>query len=81
MQAGRISSISGTTAVVIPDLNPEAVTLPLVIPWHLRGNYGGMCAGMRVFYDTCADGSGVVLARADGEHGAGWNSILGSDAS
>lgn len=73
MQSGKISSISGNTAVIIPDLNPEAVTLPLVIPWHLRGNYGDLCAGMRVLYDTCTDGSGIVIARADGGRGKGWS--------
>lgn len=39
----------------------------IVIPWHLRGSMGMLQKQTEVVYAIFDDGSGILLARADGE--------------
>ena len=61
---GKISSISGNTAKIIPSAASGTVTRPLVIPQQLRG---GVAVGTEVVYCVFDDMSGIILSRADGE--------------
>lgn len=42
-------------------------TLPLTIPWYLRGSMGKLEKGTEVVYAIFDDETGVVLTRMDGE--------------
>lgn len=41
-------------------------TLPLTIPWYLRGSMGMLAKGTEVVYALFDDATGVILARMDG---------------
>lgn len=41
-------------------------TLPLTIPWYLRGSMGNLEKGTEVVYAMFEDASGVILSRMDG---------------
>ena len=41
-------------------------TLPLTIPWYLRGSMGMLKKGTEVVYALFDDATGVILARMDG---------------
>lgn len=41
-------------------------TLPLTIPWYLRGSMGMLTKGTEVVYALFNDATGVILARMDG---------------
>ncbi|MCM1040420.1 MAG: hypothetical protein NC434_13970 [Ruminococcus sp.] len=41
-------------------------TLPLSIPWYLRGNMGSLEKGTEVVYAVFDDQTGVILSRLDG---------------
>lgn len=41
-------------------------TLPLTIPWYLRGSMGSLTKGTEVVYALFDDATGVILARMDG---------------
>lgn len=61
-----------TTCTLIP-LTQEGVTTPeFSIQFWLRGNMGKLEVGTLVVYVQFADGSGTVIARADGN----WDGIL-----
>ncbi|MCM1388089.1 MAG: hypothetical protein NC231_12235 [Bacillus sp. (in: Bacteria)] len=47
-------------------------TLPLVIPWYLRGSMGMLQKGTEIIYALFEDESGILLSRADGN----WNGKL-----
>lgn len=51
-------------------------TLPLSIPWYLRGSMGNLEKGTEVVYALFDDESGIILARLDGE----WNGKLEESA-
>ena len=56
LQDGKMVSIKPYTG--------ESVTAPLVVPFFL---FGGLPVGIEVVYATFPDGTGIVLARTDGE--------------
>lgn len=41
-------------------------TLPLTIPWYLRGSMGNLTKGTEVVYAIFNDATGVILTRMDG---------------
>lgn len=41
-------------------------TLPLTIPWYLRGSMGNLQKGTEIAYVVFDDESGIVLSRIDG---------------
>ncbi len=43
-----------------------APTLPLTIPWYLRGTMGNLKKGTKVVYAVFDDETGVILSRMDG---------------
>lgn len=47
-------------------------TLPLTIPWYLRGSMGMLQKGTEVVYALFDDESGIIVSRADGN----WNGKL-----
>lgn len=42
------------------------ITLPLTIPWYLRGSMGMLTKGTEVVYVVFNDATGVILSRMDG---------------
>lgn len=58
-----------TRAKVLPGSTAAAPTMPLVIPWQLRGELGGLAIGTDVVFCVFDDCTGMILARADGEGG------------
>lgn len=67
---GKIASISGNTARVVPVDAAGRPTAKITIPWHLRGDTGNLKKGTEVVYVEFADSTGLLLGRADGEWGA-----------
>ena len=66
---GKIGSINGNTARVVPlDANAKPTAM-ITIPWHLRGDTGLLKKGMVVVYVEFDDATGLLLGRADGEWG------------
>lgn len=72
IEKGEISSLSETTATVIPSFSADPVSAKLVIPFYLL-----RCleVGMQVCYAMFEDNSGIILGRMDGE----WNHDLDGD--
>lgn len=66
---GRIASISGNTARVVPVDSGSLTTARITIPWHLRGSGGNLKKGTIVVYAEFADSTGLLIGRADGEGG------------
>lgn len=54
------ASVQSTTAV-------GTSTLPLTIPWWLRGSMGNLSKGTEVVYALFNDASGLIISRMDGE--------------
>lgn len=50
-------------------------TLPLSVPWYLRGRMGNLSKGTEVVYALFDDATGVVLSRMDGN----WNGNIEGD--
>ena len=67
---GKIASISGNTARVVPSDASAKPTAKITIPWHLRGDSGNLKKGTVVVYVEFDDSTGLLLGRADGEWGA-----------
>lgn len=44
-------------------------TMPLTIPWYLRGSMGNLTKGTEVVYAVFDDATGVILSRMDGNWG------------
>ena len=62
---GKVSNIvNDGRAVMVKPYTGAAVTPPLVVPFFL---YGSLTVGMAVVYEAFEDGTGIVLARMDGE--------------
>lgn len=83
IQKGTISSVEGktdrngdkTAARVLPCTADSMVTRPLTIPWWLRGDMGKLTPGDEVAYAMFEDGTGIILARMDGE----WDGTVPGD--
>lgn len=83
IQKGTISSVEGdpdrnddkTKARVLPCTADGMVTRPLTIPWWLRGKMGNLKPGDEVAYVMFEDGTGVILARMDGN----WDGTVPGD--
>lgn len=76
---GKIGSISGNTARVIPSDASARPTAKITIPWHLRGDSGKLKKGTEVVYVEFDDSTGLLLGRADGEWGAYLPSLSAGD--
>lgn len=66
---GKIASISGNMARVVPSDATARPTAKITIPWHLRGGNGNLKKGTEVVYVEFDDATGLLLGRADGEGG------------
>lgn len=66
---GKIASIDGNTARVMPSNAGEKPTTKITIPWHLRDKSGQLKKGTEVVYAEFEDSTGLLLGRADGEWG------------
>ncbi|MBQ9229084.1 MAG: hypothetical protein IJ680_07680 [Paludibacteraceae bacterium] len=66
---GKITSIDGNVARVVPCNEPGLVSASVVIPWHLRGTSGNLSKGTEVVYALFEDQTGILLGRADGNWG------------
>ena len=83
IQKGTVSSVEGeadrngdkTKARVLPDTARDMVTRPLTIPWWLRGKMGDLKPDVAVAYAMFEDGTGIILARMDGE----WKGVVPGD--
>lgn len=71
---GKIASISGNTARVVPSDAGTKPTIMITIPWHLRGEVGNLKKGTAVAYVEFDDFTGLLLGRIDGEGGIGIGS-------
>lgn len=78
---GKIGSISGNTARVIPSDASGKPTAKITIPWHLRGDSGKLKKGTEVVYVEFDDSTGLLLGRADGEWGAYLPSLSAGEVS
>lgn len=78
---GKIASISGNTARVVPSDAGVRPTAKIVIPWHLRGGTGNLKKGTEVVFVEFADSTGLLLGRADGEWGAYLPSLTAGSVS
>lgn len=76
---GKIASISGNTARVVPVDATGRPTARITIPWHLRGDTGNLKKGTEVVYVEFSDSTGLLLGRADGEWGAYLPSLKAGD--
>ena len=76
---GKIASISGNTARVVPSDASAKPTAKITIPWHLRGDTGNLRKGTEVVYVEFDDATGLLLGRADGEWGAYLPSLSAGD--
>ena len=76
---GKIGSISGNTARVVPSDASAKPTAKITIPWHLRGDSGNLKKGTEVVYVEFDDSTGLLLGRADGEWGAYLPSLSAGD--
>lgn len=74
IEKGKITSIEGNTARVVPCNESGLVSAQVVIPWHMRGSAGNISKGTEVVYAVFDDQTGVLLMRADGN----WGSTLPS---
>lgn len=75
IQKGKISSIEASpvdnnglaTKAKVFSLTGGSVTMPLTIPWYLRGTMGALAADVEVVFVLFEDKTGYILGRADGE--------------
>lgn len=72
IEKGTISSLTSTTATVVPSFSDDPVSAELVIPFYL---VRCLEPNMEVVYAMFEDNTGVILARCDGE----WNHDLDGD--
>lgn len=50
-------------------------TLPITIPWHLRGEMGMLEKGTEIAFVVFDDATGIIVSRMDGN----WNGIIEDD--
>ena len=75
IEKGKITSIDGNTARVVPCNESGLVSAQVVIPWHMRGGAGNIGKGTEVIYAVFDDQTGVLLMRADGNWGSSLPSL------
>lgn len=75
IEKGKITSIDGNTARVVPCNESGLVSAQVVIPWHMRGSAGNIAKGTEVIYAVFDDQTGVLLMRADGNWGSSLPSL------
>lgn len=67
VEKGVILSLVGENAAKVQSTTAEgAETLPLTIPWWLKGDNGNLSKGVEVAYCVFEDATGVILSRMDG---------------
>lgn len=64
---GKIASISGNTARVVPCDSSGEATARIIIPRHLLGDGVNLKKGVEVVYVEFDDHTGLLLGRADGD--------------
>ena len=67
---GKIVSISGNTARVVPSDASAKPTAKITIPQHLIGFNGILKKDTEVVYVEFDDATGLLLGRADGKNSA-----------
>lgn len=67
VQKGKVQTMSGKTATVIPNEHPDIVTQPLVVPFYWRETMGNLQAGEEVYYLEDDEHGGYIIGRTDGE--------------
>ena len=72
IEKGKISSIKDATATVVFGGARNVVTANLTVPFFLRG---GLSVNDSVAFVQFDDGSGLILARMDGD----WNKSIEGD--
>lgn len=70
IEKGKIASINGNKARVIPSSASGRPTAQITIPWHMRGQSGNLQKGTEVAFVLFEDSTGLLLGRMDGEWGA-----------
>lgn len=61
------------TKATVQSVSAEGTsTLPLSIPWYLRGKMGNLEKGMEVSYAVFDDQTGIILSRMDGN----WDGMI-----
>lgn len=66
--------MDSTTARILPTVADGVVTRPYALHWSMRGGMSALAVGDEVVCARFADGTGIVLCRADGE----WASFVPS---
>mgnify|MGYP003297936717 CR=1 FL=1 len=69
---GRVQSINGSTAIIVPNEHPDTVTQPLVVPFYWRETMGNLQAGEECYYFEDNEHGGYIIGRTDGE----WDNVL-----
>ena len=64
---GTIATINGSKARVVPLDRVDQATARLIIPQSLQSGTGALVVGDEVVYVQFGDGTGIILARMDGE--------------
>ena len=81
LQKGKISTIEGNTARVVPDQVDGTITKPLTIHASLRGSAGNLKKGTEVVYSpivrgsysTAPTASSILPIHKGGKHGTNGN--------
>lgn len=64
---GPIDKNGNKTTARVQSMNASGTTtLPLTIPWNLRGSMGNLSKGVEVVYAIFDDATGLILSRMDG---------------
>lgn len=71
----KVSTLDGSTASVLPLVADGVVTRPFPIHFSMRGGMCPLTVGDEVVCAKFADGTGIVLCRADGE----WSASVPTD--
>lgn len=76
IEKGKILSLEGSDengkpnkAKVQANTSQGAITMAITIPWYLRGDMGELKKNTEVAFVVFEDGTGLVIARLDGEWG------------
>ncbi len=69
IEKGKIATINGSAATVVPCNEAGLVSAGVVVPWYLRGASGNLQKGTEVIYAIFEDQTGILLGRADGGGG------------
>lgn len=69
IEKGKIATINGSAATVVPCNEADLVSASVVVPWYMRGASGNLQKGTEVIYAIFEDQTGILLGRADGNWG------------